>query len=332
MRCISRRWPKAFPFSLRRETRAQPVATREQVSATHGIGVSAQRFHAVQCRRGRDRLLRCAERHHRTRIGARPTRTTYGSAVSYIPEIPWNDSCAGSLLANYMGYSTGYGANGFCNSNIGPSGWIRSWSRPAAEVPATAPPGRPPRFGVSNGTCQGYAKPVVADRSRRHPQRRRARPPRRFHVRFGRQPSGDIIPSFVFPTIDNGGSPCTGAPSNWAGFGGTSVASPVMAGIQALVNQNAGGPQGNPNYVYYALAASTPSVFHSITQGDIDVNCGGTIRTATVFSEPSTTAATAVFSNHLGRRSLGLQHFFHARLRRRRILELRDRARQRGRV
>jgi subtilase family serine protease len=48
-----------------------------------------------------------------------------------------------------------------------------------------------------------------------------------------------------------------------------------MAGIQALVNQHAGGPQGNPNPVYYALAASTPSVFHSITQGDIDVNCAG---------------------------------------------------------
>jgi hypothetical protein len=27
--------------------------------------------------------------------------------------------------------------------------------------------------------------------------------------------------------------------------------------------------------VYYALAVSTPSVFHRITEGDIDVNCGG---------------------------------------------------------
>jgi hypothetical protein len=48
-----------------------------------------------------------------------------------------------------------------------------------------------------------------------------------------------------------------------------------MAGIQALVNQKAGGAQGNPNYVYYALAANSPSVFHSITRGDIDVNCTG---------------------------------------------------------
>ena len=30
------------------------------------------------------------------------------------------------------------------------------------------------------------------------------------------------------------------------------------------------------NYVYYALAAGTTGVFHSITRGDIDVNCSGT--------------------------------------------------------
>jgi hypothetical protein len=48
-----------------------------------------------------------------------------------------------------------------------------------------------------------------------------------------------------------------------------------MAGVQALVNQSAGASQGNPNYVYYALAVSDPSIFHSITEGDITVNCGG---------------------------------------------------------
>ena len=49
-----------------------------------------------------------------------------------------------------------------------------------------------------------------------------------------------------------------------------------MAGIQALINQTAGGAQGNPNYVYYKLAA-LGGVFHSVTLGDNDVNCGGTI-------------------------------------------------------
>lgn len=38
--------------------------------------------------------------------------------------------------------------------------------------------------------------------------------------------------------------------------GGTSVATPVMAGVQALINQKNGGRQGNANYYYYKLAAA----------------------------------------------------------------------------
>jgi subtilase family serine protease len=85
-----------------------------------------------------------------------------------------------------------------------------------------------------------------------------------------------------------GGAACTGDPSNWAGAGGTSFASPIMAGIQALVNQKTGSAQGNPNYVYYQLAATASCnassgdpgvgscVFHNVTQGDISVDCSGT--------------------------------------------------------
>ena len=79
------------------------------------------------------------------------------------------------------------------------------------------------------------------------------------------------------------------------GGGGTTFASPAMAGIQALINQRY-GKQGNTNYVYYALAqqqfAHTASaarcdasqtsgnlpaatcVFNDITLGDIDIPCG----------------------------------------------------------
>ncbi len=38
--------------------------------------------------------------------------------------------------------------------------------------------------------------------------------------------------------------------------GGTSVAAPSMAGIQALINQANGGRQGMPGYIYYSLAAA----------------------------------------------------------------------------
>jgi subtilase family serine protease len=90
------------------------------------------------------------------------------------------------------------------------------------------------------------------------------------------------------------GSPCTGAPNTWSGAGGTSFSAPIMAGIQALVNQ-VHGKQGNPNQVYYALAAASygasgnpacnsnlgntvdrDCVFRDITSGDMDVPCTGT--------------------------------------------------------
>jgi subtilase family serine protease len=61
------------------------------------------------------------------------------------------------------------------------------------------------------------------------------------------------------------------------GLIGTSLASPVWAGIQALVNQqnNEVGGAGNPNPNYYRLAASANSPFHDITVGDTYVpdNC-----------------------------------------------------------
>jgi subtilisin family serine protease len=76
---------------------------------------------------------------------------------------------------------------------------------------------------------------------------------------------------FCFSDQRNGGSPCTGDPSTWAGGGGTSFSAPIMAGVQALINQKNGGPQGNPNYGLYALASS--GVFNAITTGDNDQPC-----------------------------------------------------------
>ncbi|MGO8757488.1 MAG: Ig-like domain repeat protein [Terracidiphilus sp.] len=61
------------------------------------------------------------------------------------------------------------------------------------------------------------------------------------------------------------------------GLIGTSLASPTWAGIQALVNQQANvvGGSGNPNPVYYKLAAGETSPFHDTTVGDTKVpdNC-----------------------------------------------------------
>ena len=52
---------------------------------------------------------------------------------------------------------------------------------------------------------------------------------------------------------------------------GTSAATPSFAGIMALVNQKAGGSQGNINQVLYPLFTSSASVFHDITSGNNSV-------------------------------------------------------------
>ena len=43
-------------------------------------------------------------------------------------------------------------------------------------------------------------------------------------------------------------------PGSWNEIGGTSAASPAMAGVMALINQKAGSAQGNPNTELYMLA------------------------------------------------------------------------------
>ena len=80
-------------------------------------------------------------------------------------------------------------------------------------------------------------------------------------------------------------------------IGGTSVSSPAMAGVMALINQKAGTPQGNPNTVLYALAAKqtygscsaergggSPVTSSSCYFNDIDT---GTIATPCDYSDKS---------------------------------------------
>jgi subtilase family serine protease len=57
------------------------------------------------------------------------------------------------------------------------------------------------------------------------------------------------------------------------GVGGTSASSPAMAAIMALVDQSQKGRQGNPNFVFYALAAQYPTAFNDVTVGSNNVIC-----------------------------------------------------------
>ncbi|MGA2881317.1 MAG: S53 family peptidase [Bryobacteraceae bacterium] len=245
-------------------------------AATHGIGVSSAASTPYNVAVGGTDFADTYQGTTNTYWNSTKSSSTYGSALSYIPEIPWNDSCADSILAVYLGYSVGYGANGYCGSEMaqqygnllvvagsgGPSGC-------ATGVPATNL--------VVGGTCKGYAKPawqtgvtgIPNDGVRDLPD----------ISLFAANGVWGHYYVFCFTDPLNGGAPCVEAPFNWAGGGGTSFSTPILAGIQALVNQKMGSAQGNPNPVYYKLAASSvaSSVFHSITTGDIAVNCAGEI-------------------------------------------------------
>jgi subtilase family serine protease len=229
--------------------------------------------------------------------------STYNSALSYIQEIPWNDSCAGGLIASFLGSDP----LTLCNSTsvTSPSGSLNGLLNAigGSGGPSGCATGTPASSGKVGGTCMGYPKPSYQSGL------------------FGNPSDGvrDIPDVSLFAsngfwdayyvtcwsnpdTGAGGGFTCTGPPSSWAGFGGTSVSSPIMAGIQALINQKTGSRWGNPNTTYYSLAnaefgatgsgtgacnsntvskTSNTCIFYDITQGDNDVVCKAK---ATVFT------------------------------------------------
>jgi subtilase family serine protease len=214
---------------------------------------------------------------------------TYGSALSYVPEIPWNDTCGSQLLAKSNGFTTTYGSQGFCNSAAGSQYlwmWGGSGGASACGTGSTSTP------NVISGTCQGYPKPswqagvlgLPNDGLRDLPD-----------LSLFSAGNGVWGHSYVF-CYSSTTQTCGTDPNTW-GYGyGTSFASPIMAGLQAIVNQYTGAQQGNPNYTYYPIAGveygasgssacnssngnsvGSSCVFYDVTLGDDDVPCTGSI-------------------------------------------------------
>lgn len=295
-------------------------ADANRTRATHGIGVSGFTSTPYNISVGG------------TDFGYTPLHTpgtyfnttngpNFQSAVSYIPEIPWNDSCAGSLVATYVGYPT-TGTGSLCNSSIASADGLLTTASGSGGSSGCAT-GVPATRGVANGTCKGYAKPswqaalgVPTDGVRDIPD-------------VSLMASNGFWGSYYAvcysdPAGGSGLTPCSGDPNTWAGFGGTSVASPIWAGIQALVNQKTGQAWGNSNPVLYSIAnqeygtSGKPScnsslgnavgadcVFYDVTQGNIAVNCTGTVNcynsggTYGVLST-SNTALQPAYGTHAG--------------------------------
>jgi subtilase family serine protease len=214
--------------------------------------------------------------------------STFESALSYIPEIPWSDSCANTLLASFEGFGVTYGTTGFCNSSVG-SGFLDTTA--GSGGPSGCASGTPATSGVVGGSCSGTARPSWQTGVPGIPNTGvRVLPD--VSLFAGNGLWGHYYVFCWSHTPLSGAASCTGPPSGWSGAGGTSFSAPILAGIQALVNQANGGPQGNPNSVYYALASSQHAsglgcnsssgngvssgcVFYDVTFGDMDINCQG---------------------------------------------------------
>jgi len=260
----------------------------DQYNAVHGIGVSGFASTPYNVAVG-GTDFGDSYANDNSKYWSTKNSSTYESARSYIPEIPWDDSCANSLVFKNLGFTSGYGSNGACNSQSGED-YLGTTS--GSGGPSQCSGGKPSIPGVVSGTCKGTPKPswqVVdgnpADGVRDIPD----------VSLFAANGIWGHFYVYCDSDVPDGGSACTGSPSTWSGAGGTSFSSPILAGVQALVNQKTGSIQGNPNTVYYALAASEygasgdkpcnssngnavakTCIFYDVTEGDIDVNCTGT--------------------------------------------------------
>ncbi len=197
---------------------------------------------------------------------------TRSSAKSYIPETTWNDTCA----QNGLGACT-TPSGGIIGASGGPSGC-------AAGVPAVS--------GVVGGSCVGYVKPPWQTGTGVPADGRRDIPDVSLFASNGHNLSAYVMcqADALPPTASPSCNPVPTGSFSFFGVGGTSVSSPAMAGIMAMVNQKNGGRQGNPNFVFYKLAArpnascdssnpttigSATCVFQDVTKGNISVPCTG---------------------------------------------------------
>jgi len=220
------------------------------------------------------------------------TGAPWGTAKSYVPEIAWNDTCASSELTEYNGFSVSYGKHGFCNSSAGAS-YLELGGGEGG--PSGCASGNPSIPNVVSGSCKGWPKPsyqqdlfgMPNDGVRDVPD----------VAMFAADGVWNHQYLLCFSDPNNYGAPCVGNPASWGqGGGGTSYATPIVAGIQALVNQKTGDRQGNPNPVYYHLAALEygnagdshcdssrgPSgagacIFHDVTAGTDAQECAGPV-------------------------------------------------------
>ena len=193
-----------------------------------------------------------------------PSALATVSALSYIPETTWNDTCTNGVFGSILGFSTNPETN--CNnSQLISAGFLTTVAGSGGKSSCTNSDGQ------SLSSCAGgYTKPTWQTGTGVPNDGRRDVPDVSLYAAIN-SPSGSF---YVVCEADfNPGSiSCDPTTPNtrFLGVGGTSASTPALAGIIALVNQETQSRQGNANYVLYKLATQQPVAFH-------DAPAGGTI-------------------------------------------------------
>jgi hypothetical protein len=201
------------------------------------------------------------------------------SALGYIHETTWNDSCAATATSTTL--------NTVCanpTNIVGGSGGPSSvYAKPAWQSGI-----------IPNGIAAGDNHRYIPDVSLFASDGFRSNS---FYLFC----EADSIPPGNPPSCASSGS------FSFNGAGGTSASSPAFAGVMALINQKMGGPQGNANPVLYKIAAtngqSCPSSttpltgsatcsFYDVTKGNNSVPCAANSPAGTSPNCSSTTVGT----------------------------------------
>lgn len=187
----------------------------------------------------------------------------YLSAMSYIPEMPWNDSCAGGTSPSVNS----------CTSSSNLKLWAGSGG------PSTC-------SQLASGVCSGTAKPAWQTGSGVPNDGVRDIPDISIFAEGGGSASRSFYVLCEADVLPQGYQSCvqTGNYVYYVPVGGTSAGAPTFAGAIALANQRFGKRLGNVNYLLYSIAtqsaascSTTPSscVFHDVTVGANAVPCQG---------------------------------------------------------
>ncbi len=197
--------------------------------------------------------------------------TPYGSALSYIPETAWNNTCGNSVVVDYFNYAYGNSLSdeGLCNNSM-----FWAWTTLNGDSGGISTVSTLPTWQSAYGV--GLNTNYTSTSFRNQPD----------ISLFASDGGGTWAHFLLFCKSDN--APCDYSNENDASdmaAGGTSFVAPMVTGLIGLINQAwpSGNPaqptrQGQANYTLYALATAeygTPGTPNISTAAPSTYTCEG---------------------------------------------------------